>query len=95
MADFHQNVVPTFTRLEGEDLARMEKSILRTARRAPSGGLAPECIDRFRRLTVYSDMPAKRRSKVAAVPTIRFVCALLDHRFKITKREAPQNAAVA
>ena len=41
MADFHQNVVPTFTRLEGEDLARMEKSILRAARRAPIGIIIP------------------------------------------------------
>src|SRR5437763_15964438 len=37
MADFHQNVVPTFTRLADEDVGRMEKSILRAARRAPIG----------------------------------------------------------
>jgi len=41
MADFHQNVVPTFTRLVDEDLARMEKSIMRTARRAPIGVIIP------------------------------------------------------
>ncbi len=41
MADFHQNVVPTFTRLVDEDLARMEKSILRAARRAPIGVIIP------------------------------------------------------
>jgi glucosyl-3-phosphoglycerate synthase len=41
MADFHQNVVPTFTRLADEDLARMEKSILRAARRTPIGVIIP------------------------------------------------------
>jgi glucosyl-3-phosphoglycerate synthase len=41
MADFHQNVVPTFTRLVDEDLGRMEKSILRAARRAPIGVIIP------------------------------------------------------
>jgi len=41
MADFHQNVVPTFSRLMDEDLGRMEKSILRAARRAPIGVIIP------------------------------------------------------
>ncbi|HEY5813423.1 MAG TPA: hypothetical protein VIT23_12325 [Terrimicrobiaceae bacterium] len=41
MADFQQNVVPTFTRLADEDLTRMEKSILRAARRAPIGVIIP------------------------------------------------------
>ncbi len=41
MSDFHQNVVPTFTRLVDEDLGRMEKSIMRTARRAPIGVIIP------------------------------------------------------
>lgn len=41
MADFQQNVVPTFTLLKDEDLARMEKSIVRTARRAPIGVIVP------------------------------------------------------
>lgn len=41
MADFHQNVVPTFTRLADEDLGRMEKKILRAARRAPIGVIIP------------------------------------------------------
>jgi glucosyl-3-phosphoglycerate synthase len=41
MADFQQNVVPTFTRLVDEDLARMEKSIVRAARRAPIGVIIP------------------------------------------------------
>jgi glucosyl-3-phosphoglycerate synthase len=41
MADFQQNVVPTFTRLVDEDLAKMEKSIVRAARRAPIGVIIP------------------------------------------------------
>src|SRR5882757_4099260 len=41
MADFQQNVVPTFTRLVDEDLGRMEKSIVRAARRAPIGVIIP------------------------------------------------------
>ena len=41
MSDFQQNVVPTFTRLVDEDLAKMEKSIVRTARRAPVGVIIP------------------------------------------------------
>ena len=41
MADFQQNVVPTFTRLVDEDLGRMEKKILFAARRAPIGVIIP------------------------------------------------------
>ncbi len=41
MADFLQNVVPTFTRLVDEDLARMEKSVVRATRRAPVGVIIP------------------------------------------------------
>jgi glucosyl-3-phosphoglycerate synthase len=41
MADFQQNVVPTFTRLVDEDLERMEKNILRAARRTPIGVIIP------------------------------------------------------
>src|SRR5260370_22838925 len=47
MADFHQNVVPTFTRLVDEDLARMEKSIGRAARRAPIGIIIPALFKDF------------------------------------------------
>src|SRR5262245_41239894 len=47
MADFHQNVVPTFTRLDGEDLSRMEKSLHRLARRVPIGVIIP---------TLFSDL---------------------------------------
>jgi glucosyl-3-phosphoglycerate synthase len=41
MADFQQNVVPTFTRLVDEDLGQMEKDILRAARRMPIGVIIP------------------------------------------------------
>ena len=41
MADFHQNVLTTFTRLEDEDLGRMEKSLQRLARRVPIGIIIP------------------------------------------------------
>jgi glucosyl-3-phosphoglycerate synthase len=41
MADFQQNVVPTFTLLPDEDLGRMEKSVVRAARRAPIGVIIP------------------------------------------------------
>jgi len=47
MADFHQNVVPTFTRLADEDVGRMEKSILRAARRAPIGIIIPALFKDF------------------------------------------------
>ena len=47
LADFHQNVVPTFTRLVDEDLARMEKGILRAARRAPNGVIIPALFTDF------------------------------------------------
>jgi glucosyl-3-phosphoglycerate synthase len=41
MADFQQNVVRTFTRLADENLGRMEKNIVRAARRAPIGVIIP------------------------------------------------------
>ncbi|MBE7500451.1 MAG: glucosyl-3-phosphoglycerate synthase [Verrucomicrobiales bacterium] len=41
MADFQQNVVPTFSLLANEDLARMEKNIVRAARRTPIGVIIP------------------------------------------------------
>ena len=47
MADFHQNVVPTFTRLADEDIGRMEKSVLRAARRAPIGIIIPALFKDF------------------------------------------------
>ncbi len=41
MADFFQNVVPTFTRLESEDLVEMEQSVTRAAGRLPIGIIIP------------------------------------------------------
>jgi len=45
MADFQQNVVPTFTHLVDEDLGRMEKRILRAARDVPIGVIIPALFD--------------------------------------------------
>jgi glucosyl-3-phosphoglycerate synthase len=45
MSDVQQNVVPTFTRLVDEDLTRMEKAILRVARRVPIGVIIPALFD--------------------------------------------------
>ena len=41
MADFYQNIVPTFTRLENEDLIEMEASITKAAVRFPIGVIIP------------------------------------------------------
>lgn len=41
MADFHFNVVPTFSLLTGVDVSKMEKKILRTCERIPVGVLIP------------------------------------------------------
>ncbi len=41
MADFYQNIVPTFTRLENEDLAQMEQALLKAAARLPIGIVIP------------------------------------------------------
>ena len=45
MADFHQNVVPTFPRLESEDLERMERQIVRASVRSPIGVIIPALYD--------------------------------------------------
>jgi glucosyl-3-phosphoglycerate synthase len=47
MSDFHQNVVPTFSRMASEDLVRMEKNIVRAARRAPIGVIIPALFSDF------------------------------------------------
>ncbi|MBX3745371.1 MAG: glucosyl-3-phosphoglycerate synthase [Verrucomicrobiae bacterium] len=47
MADFLQNVVPTFTLLGEEDLGRLERSIVRSARRAPIGVIIPALFSDF------------------------------------------------
>jgi len=41
MADFFQNIVPTFTRLESEDLIEMEQLVTRAAARLPIGVIIP------------------------------------------------------
>ena len=41
MADFHFNIVPTFSFLNGVDVSRMEKKILRTTEKIPVGVLIP------------------------------------------------------
>jgi glucosyl-3-phosphoglycerate synthase len=65
MADFYQNVVPTFTRLVDEDLVQMEEGILRAARRMPIGIVIP---------TLFSDLssPAMRHI-IEELATINFI----------------------
>ncbi len=41
MADFHYNVVPTFSLLTGMDVSRMEQKILCTSKKIPVGVLIP------------------------------------------------------
>jgi len=41
MADFHYNVVPTFSLLAGEDTSLMEQKILRASKKIPVGVLIP------------------------------------------------------
>jgi glucosyl-3-phosphoglycerate synthase len=66
MADFQQNVVPTFTRLVDEDLGHMEDGILRGARRMPIGIVIP---------TLFSDLssPAMQHiiEELAAISFIK------------------------
>jgi len=45
MADFHQNIVPTFTRLESEDLERMQRRIEKSSVRTPIGVVIPALYD--------------------------------------------------
>jgi glucosyl-3-phosphoglycerate synthase len=41
MADFYQNIVPTFTRLESEDLTQMERALKKASVRLPIGIIIP------------------------------------------------------
>ena len=41
MSDFYQNIVPTFTRLENEDLNQMEQQVAKVAARLPIGVIIP------------------------------------------------------
>jgi glucosyl-3-phosphoglycerate synthase len=73
MSDFQQNVVPTFTHLASEDLARMEKSIVKAARRAPIGVIIP---------ALFSDLsaPAMQHiiTELAAMTFVKRVYISLD-----------------
>jgi glucosyl-3-phosphoglycerate synthase len=73
MADFYQNVVPTFTRLESEDLERMERRIVKASARTPVGVIIP---------ALYSDLasPAMEQivSQLANMPFLRKIYISLD-----------------
>jgi glucosyl-3-phosphoglycerate synthase len=73
MADFQQNVVPTFTRLLDEDIGRMEKKILVAARRTPVGVIIP---------TLFSDLssPAMQDiiEELAAMNFVKRIYISLD-----------------
>jgi glucosyl-3-phosphoglycerate synthase len=73
MADFQQNIVPTFTRLVDEDLGRMERKILVAARRTPVGVIIP---------TLFSDLssPAMQHiiEELAAMNFVKRIYISLD-----------------
>jgi len=73
MADFHQNIVPTFARLESEDLERMERRVVKAAARTPIGVIIP---------ALYDDLasPAMKGivNELANMPFIRRVYISLD-----------------
>ena len=73
MADFRQNVVPTFTRLESEDLEGMERRIMKASVRTPIGVIIP---------ALYSDLasPAMQQivTELANMPFLRRVYISLD-----------------
>jgi len=73
MADFRQNVVPTFTRLESEDLEGMERKIVKASVRTPIGVIIP---------ALYEDLasPAMQRivTELANMPFLRRVYISLD-----------------
>src|SRR5580658_2556891 len=73
MADVRQNVVPTFTRLESENLEGMEQRIVKAAVRTPIGVIIP---------ALYSDLasPAMQQivTELARMPFLRRVYISLD-----------------
>ena len=73
MADFRQNVVPTFTRLESENLEGMEQRILKASVRTPIGVIIP---------ALYDDLasPAMQQivTELANMPFLRRVYISLD-----------------
>jgi glucosyl-3-phosphoglycerate synthase len=65
MPDFQQNIVPTFSRLDTEDLASLEASIMDSSRRAPIGIIIP---------ALYSDLSSEAMRKIIQeLSTMRFV----------------------
>src|SRR5258706_415725 len=83
MADFHQNVVPTFTKLEAEDLERMERRIVKASARTPIGVIIP---------ALYEDLasPAMRRivGELANMSFLRRVYISLDRASADQSRQA-------
>ncbi len=73
MADFQQNIVPTFVRLDSEDLSRLEKNILRSSRRLPIGVIVP---------ALFADLssPAMRHivAELSAMTFVKRVYVSLD-----------------
>jgi hypothetical protein len=89
MADFEQNVVPTFTRLVDEDLGRMEKRILRAARHVPIGVIIP---------ALFNDLSSPAMQHIIAqlagmnfVKRIYISLAQLGGRVSAGERDHPAN----
>lgn len=68
--------MPTFSRLDTEDLARLERSIVRDSRRTPVGVIAP---------ALFTDLasPAVERiiAALSAMAFVKRVYVSLDHAF--------------
>jgi glucosyl-3-phosphoglycerate synthase len=65
MPDFQQNIVPTFSRLDTEDLASLEESILESCQRAPIGIIIP---------ALFSDLSSEAMgSIIRELCTMKFV----------------------
>jgi glucosyl-3-phosphoglycerate synthase len=73
MADVHQNVVPTFTRLESEDIEAMERRIMKASARTPIGVIIP---------ALYTDLAAPAMQQIVTqlvnMPFLRRVYISLD-----------------
>jgi len=73
VADFHQNVVPTFARLESEDIEGMERRIMKASVRTPIGVIIP---------ALYTDLasPAMQQivTQLANMPFLRRIYISLD-----------------
>jgi glucosyl-3-phosphoglycerate synthase len=73
VSDFQQNIVPTFVRLDTEDLSRLERNILRSSRRTPIGVIIP---------ALFADLssPAMRHivAELSAMTFVKRVYVSLD-----------------